>query len=297
MGTSRSSRTAALIHQILGHPEVSARIPADPPFIIERHRVLLETAATPPAPAPVIIVHTGGKAFSYRTRAAADRTSLPGFVTVLPTGSRTEAALRGVGEGLMIYFDPDRRVPDWLAARRSREAVTFLDNLLQSLAQQLLASATSPDHESDYLRLLGNALLAQLRLALKGSARVTPTRSSRSGLLLVHGAIQLIQDRLDSELAVRDVAAHVGVGTTHFSHVFREATGVTPHQYILRARIERACEMLRMTSLSIAEVTASVGFAGQAHFCTAFRRQTGVTPTGYRRSCRAAASVRGGRRP
>lgn len=281
-------RTAQLIHHLLGHPEVAAGIPAEPPFVIERHRVLLDEAATPPAPAPVILLHTGGKSFSYRTRSVADRTSLPGLVTFLPTGARTEVALRGVSEGLLLYFDSDRRVPDWVAERRSREPVTFVDNLLLALAQQLLAAATSDD-DSDYLRLLGNALLAQLRRALQGSVRVQPTRGSRSALLLVHLAIQHVHEHLDSELTIRGLAARTGVGTTHFSQVFREATGVTPHQYILRARIERACELLRMTSLSIAEVSGSVGFAGQAHFCTAFGRQTGVTPSAYRRSCREAA--------
>jgi len=292
MSTARQSRTAALVHQIAGQPEVSCRIAADPPFVIGRHRVLLETAETPAAPAPVILVHTGGKAFSYRTRAAADRTSLPGLVTFLPTGSRAEVALRGVGEGLILYFDSDRRVPDWLATRRAREPLTFVDNLILSLAQQLLVAATVPDHDEDYLRLLGNALLAQLRHALGGIALVPPAHGSRSAILLVHHAIQLIQDGLDGALTVQRIAARVGVGTTHFSNVFSRVTGVTPHQYILRARTGRASELLRMTSLSVAEVATSVGFAGQAHFCTAFRRQTGVTPTAYRRRCREAAERR-----
>jgi AraC-like DNA-binding protein len=66
-------------------------------------------------------------------------------------------------------------------------------------------------------------------------------------------------------------------------------TGTTPHRYVLRARIERAQELLRMTGLSVAEIAAAVGFAGQSHFCTAFSRETGVTPTRYRRHCREAA--------
>ncbi|HVN42189.1 MAG TPA: AraC family transcriptional regulator [Steroidobacteraceae bacterium] len=292
MTRTGQSRTAALIHQIAGQPEVSCRVAADPPFVIERHRVLLETTATPPAPAPVIIVHTGGKAFSYRTRSATDRTSLPGLVTFLPTGVRAELALRGIGEGLILYFDSDRRVPDWLGKPHSREPLTFVDNLILSLAQQLLAAATAPGSDEDYLRLLGNALLAQLRHALKGHALVPPARGSRSALLVVHRAIRFIQDRIDGDLSVGRVARHVGVGTTHFTHVFREATGVTPHRYVLSARVTRARELLRMTSLTVAEVSISVGFAGQAHFSTAFRRQTGVTPTAYRQSCRAAARRR-----
>jgi AraC family transcriptional regulator len=92
--------------------------------------------------------------------------------------------------------------------------------------------------------------------------------------------------RLDAPLSVAEVARHVGVGVTHFSQTFKAATGVTPHRYVLRARLERGCELLRMTSLSVGEIAAAVGFAGQSHFCTAFAKQMGMSPSRYRISCR-----------
>jgi len=103
--------------------------------------------------------------------------------------------------------------------------------------------------------------------------------------MLVHVAVQHIHEHIDSPLRVASIARTAGVGVTHFSNTFRQVTGTTPHRYILRARIARACELLRMTTLSVGEIALAVGFAGQSHFCTAFSREMGLTPSRYRRSC------------
>jgi AraC family transcriptional regulator len=275
----------SVLRRLLGHPEVSCRIPAEPVFTLERYRALLEVAQFPPLPEPLLFVHTGGKPISYRAGLArTDGLSLPGLVTLVPAGVKGEVALRGVGEGMVAYFDGPRRIPPWVSSRREREPVTFVDNVVVTLAQQLAAAASLPQHDDEYLAVLGNALLAQLRHSLAASSPHQPLRGSRSALMLVHVAVQHIHRHIDQPLDVASVATAVGVGVTHFSNTFRQVTGTTPHSYVLRARIERARELLRMTSLSVGEISAAVGFAGQSHFCTAFRKGTGVTPSNYRRS-------------
>ena len=290
-------RTHSVLRQILGHPEVSCRIPANPPFTLERYFALLDVAEFPPLPEPLLFVHTGGKAFSYRTGLAmSDGRSLPGLVTLLPAGVRGEVVIRGIGEGMVVYFDGPRRLPSWVSARREREPVTFVDNLIVTLAQQLVVSAGAPGQDDTYLAVLGNALLGQLRHSLVASAPDEPLRGSRSSLMLVHRAVQHIHQNIGAPLDVAGIAATTGVGVTHFSNTFKQVTGVTPHRYVLRTRIERARELLRMTSLSVGEIAVAVGFAGQSHFCTAFRRETGVTPSRYRRSgVRSATTPRGDR--
>lgn len=283
----------AFLQRLLGHPELSCRIPADPSFTLERYRALLEVVEFPPLPGPLLFVHTGGKPVSYRAGLAQTAgLSMPGLVTLVPAGTSGELALRGIGEGMVAYFETARRIPAWVSSRREREPVTFVDNVVVTLAQQLAVSASTPEHEDAYLAVLGNALLAQLRHSLSVSTPNEPLRGSRSALMLVHLAVQHIHTHIDEPLGVASVAAAVGVGVTHFSNTFRQVTGATPHRYILRARIERARELLRMTSLSIGEISEAVGFAGQSHFCTAFRRETGVTPSRYRRSGVRSPSMR-----
>ncbi len=288
MATQGRMRT--LLRELLGHPEVSCRIPATPAFTLERYRALLDVATIPPLPEKLLWIHTGGKPIAYRARSAkAGSVSLPGLVTLVPDGVPGEVALRGVGEGMFAYFEGPRLVPDWVAARREREPVTLVDNVVVTLAQQLVAAASEPRRDERYLATLGDAMLAQVRHVLEAAGPPLALRGSRSGQRQVHLAVQHIHEHLDGPLSVARLARTAGVGVTHFSATFRQMTGSTPHRYVLRARIERASELLRMTSLSIAEISDAVGFAGQSHFCTAFGRATGVTPTQYRRRCRAAA--------
>jgi AraC family transcriptional regulator len=274
----------SLLLGILGHPEFRCRVPADPPFQLERYRAVIDVASLPPFSEPLLLVHTAGRPLSYRA-GPADKAhlSLPGLVTFVPAGVSSQFSLRGVGEGIAIHFDGPRRVPGWLAASRERAPVTFVDNVIVTLAQQMALAASESQPEEAYLGVLGNALLAQAKRALTRGAPSRPLRGSRSALLLVHLAIQHIQRHIDEPLAVDELAAIAGVGVTHFSNTFKRVTGATPHQYVLRARIGRACEQLRMTSLSIGEIATAVGFAGQSHFCKVFNREMGLTPSRYRR--------------
>jgi AraC family transcriptional regulator len=89
---------------------------------------------------------------------------------------------------------------------------------------------------------------------------------------------------LGEPLSVRDLARTCGVGVTSFTSDFRQATGITPHRYLRKARIERACELLRTTGLSIREIAGVVGFRGQSHFCSVFVGERGLTPSAYRRA-------------
>jgi AraC family transcriptional regulator len=281
---------SSLLRGILGHPEISCRVPATPAFTLERYRALLDAARIPPLPERLLFVHTGGKPIAYRAGSATTGgLSLPGLVTLVPAGVRGEVALQGIGEGMFAYFDGPRHVPAWVASRREREPVTFVDNVVVTLAQQLAVAASEPRRDEAYLATLGNALLAQLRHALETSEAQGELRGSRSGLMLVHVAVQHIHQHIDAPLGVASLARKAGVGVTHFSNTFKQVTGTTPHRYILRARIARASELLRMTSLSVGEVAGAVGFAGQSHFCTAFSRETGLTPSRYRRRCRESS--------
>src|ERR671924_2007281 len=74
-------------------------------------------------------------------------------------------------------------------------------------------------------------------------------------------------------------AAHAS--TAHFSRSFKEAFGETPHQFLLRRRIERAKDLLRGTDLSVTEVSLEVGFQSLSSFSNAFRDLVGVRPSDY----------------
>lgn len=82
---------------------------------------------------------------------------------------------------------------------------------------------------------------------------------------------------LDTPLTLDDLASLVGRSRFHFSRLFKASTGVTPHQYVVRRRVERARELLR-TGGVIADVAVAVGFASQSHLTAHIRRAFGCTP-------------------
>jgi AraC family transcriptional regulator len=93
-----------------------------------------------------------------------------------------------------------------------------------------------------------------------------------------------VQERLADEIAVETLAELVNLSPFHFSRVFKQATGMAPHQYVTRERITLAQQLIRETSRSLIEVGLEVGYTSPSHFAKVFRRVTGVTPTAFRRT-------------
>jgi AraC family transcriptional regulator len=107
-------------------------------------------------------------------------------------------------------------------------------------------------------------------------------------------ALTLIEEHLNEALAVNDIAAAVHLSPFHFARMFRRSTGLSPHEYITRQRLERAKQLLSRSEHSMLEVAHIVGYRTQAHFTRVFHEGTGTTPRRYRRDQRAQA---GGRTP
>src|SRR5229473_5964057 len=93
---------------------------------------------------------------------------------------------------------------------------------------------------------------------------------------------EYIQQNLDKDLRLAELAALVYMSRYHFARLFKCSTGVPPHRFVIRQRIARASAFLATQELSIAQISRMVGFRTPSHFTTVFRRVTGVTPQGHR---------------
>jgi AraC-like DNA-binding protein len=102
-------------------------------------------------------------------------------------------------------------------------------------------------------------------------------------------AKDLIDRDFAEQLDVSALAREAYASRAHFVRGFKQAFGETPHQYLLRRRIERAKELLRNTGLSVTEVSLGVGFRSLGSFSTAFRQLVGESPSAYARRWGLAA--------
>ena len=134
-----------------------------------------------------------------------------------------------------------------------------------------------------YGELLGAALAIQL--ARHYSAGATTPDPPRGGLppASLRRVLDFIDANLDNTVRLDVLAREVGVSAFHFSRLFKQSTGTSPHQYLLSRRLDRAKTLLRQQRMTLADVSTSTGFADQSHFTKVFRRFTGVTPSEYRR--------------
>ena len=95
-------------------------------------------------------------------------------------------------------------------------------------------------------------------------------------------AKDFVLENLQKNLSVSLIAAAAGVSSRHLSLGFREATGMTPHQWLMHIRIAHAKEFLMQRSLSLQTIAHRCGFTDQSHFSRVFSRETGMTPAIWR---------------
>ena len=102
-------------------------------------------------------------------------------------------------------------------------------------------------------------------------------------------ALALVEERFDQPLAVEEMAEAVHLSPFHFARMFRRSTGMSPHAFVTRRRMEKAKELLATGGQSIAEIARAVGYRTQAHFTRVFHGVEGITPRRYRRDHKSGA--------
>jgi AraC family transcriptional regulator len=92
-----------------------------------------------------------------------------------------------------------------------------------------------------------------------------------------------IDSNLHRTIHIRDLSAVARRSSAHFSRKFKVAVGESPHAYLVRRRLEKACHLMITSAASLSEIALSVGFSDQAHLCRLFRQAVGQSPAHWRR--------------
>jgi AraC family transcriptional regulator len=93
---------------------------------------------------------------------------------------------------------------------------------------------------------------------------------------------EYIQVNLDQDLSLERLGAVACMSPYHFARLFKRSTGLPPHRFVMRARIDHARALLAARELPIRRMSQVVGFRSASHFTVVFRRVTGITPRVYR---------------
>jgi AraC-like DNA-binding protein len=102
----------------------------------------------------------------------------------------------------------------------------------------------------------------------------------------VAAAVAYLRQHLHEPVGMADLVRHVGFSRARMFDMFKAQTGLTPHDYLQRMRIEQAQEQLRRTKLSVTEIGLAVGFSSGQYFSTVFGRYSGVSPTQFRKGAK-----------
>src|SRR3984957_11486102 len=100
-----------------------------------------------------------------------------------------------------------------------------------------------------------------------------------------------IDSNLHRTIHIRDLSAVARRSPAHFSRKFKLAVGKSPHAFVVRRRLERACHLMMTSAATLSEIALSVGFSDQAHLCRLFRQAFGQSPANWRRERGTAGEI------
>lgn len=152
----------------------------------------------------------------------------------------------------------------------------LLSCLLPAISNPVGAPALFLDHV---------ALALTAHVALVYGAMSTD-RNARVGGLAPHQerrAKELMAADLKEDISLVKVATECGLSARHFARAFRQSTGLSPHRWLTRHRVECARDLLAIPSLSLTEIALTCGFADQSHFTRTFKAIAGISPGAWRR--------------
>lgn len=204
-------------------------------------------------------------------------------------------------QSLQVYLNADlfarttaQMTQDDLAHVKLPALSGFRDPLLTQIALALpraLAQAAPTG------RLYADAAATMLAVHLLSHylAAKAPIQILDSTQGLTHRQITQLTDyllaHLHTSLSLETLAQQVGLSAYHFAHLFRKTTGETPHQFVIRTRLETAQRLLKETDWPLSQVALSVGFQSQSHFTQVFKERLGETPRQYRQTYGKGTSI------
>jgi AraC family transcriptional regulator len=213
---------------------------------------------------------------------------LPNSLMLLPQGTQDEVRWAGAVARTMLSLDQQMIEASAHEAlpRGKIELVELWGFHDPHLLNLIFALQADLNDGSPAGRLYGEALATALAVYLQQRYAIQPVKTK-----IYHGGmpkyrlnrvLEFIAEHEAENIPLSQLAEIAGMSPHYFSELFRQSLKLSPHQFILRRRIERAKRLLHNPELSLLQISLDTGFQDQSHFTKVFRRLVGVTPMQYR---------------
>ncbi len=160
------------------------------------------------------------------------------------------------------------------------------DNI-SNIMQQIMHESKTPDNESEFLKsLLTMELFVWLSRSLRSQWETNLATKGHKLKEILESAKSYIDNNYNTDISLTDIASFVYISTSHFARAFKKYYNISPIQYLLSVRIEKAKALLEETNLKVGDIASSVGFSAQQRFNDIFKKHLGVSPSEYRQHYR-----------
>lgn len=151
--------------------------------------------------------------------------------------------------------------------------------LREMLAQEMEYIVNHPQESP--MHLIGHLYLF-LDYMTRSTTRTTSVHSSKMSDYYIKEAINFIEQNFQNNISIEEIASVCGINRSYFGKIFRDTVGRSPQEFLMHYRMVKATELLKLTSLSIADIGSAVGYENQLHFSRAFKGIYGVPPREWR---------------
>ena len=220
-----------------------------------------------------------------------------GSILVVPAGMPARWRWGNRSDSLHIFLEPElvaRVAEEAFELNPARVSIPPFDGLhVPQLRAAMLAVNDELTTEARGSGLAAESLANLLAVHLLRNSSAPRLLERRTDGPLpqrkLRAVVSYVEEYLGAGLTLKQMAAAAHLSAYHFARQFKAATGMSPHQYVIVRRIERAQQLMEKSdNLSLAEVAVGVGFSDQSQFSHHFRRILGVTPGQFRNSARIA---------
>ena len=177
------------------------------------------------------------------------------------------------------------------APNSSSEADQQFQLVANSLAKLLDTATRELERDQDVAKA---SLVTASHILQAEIERCSGANGSATGGLAAWQMLRVrayIDNNLHRTIHIRDLSAIARRSPAHFSRKFKLAVGESPHAYVVKRRLERACHLMMTSAEPLSEIALSVGFSDQAHLCRLFRQAFGRSPAHWRRERAAPSEV------